>query len=111
MTTYKLTKETARQMLDTWFSTGFSLSDSSAIHRIFSMFTVYDLSSLNSIQSLKELHSSDKVCCYLTPGQKNGTDQENLVPYGHVLNTIIQYAAKATPSASDASASFVIVYE
>ncbi len=111
MTTYKLTKETARQMLDTWFATGFSLSDSDAIHRMLSMFTVYDLSSLNSVHSLKELHSSDEVRCHLTPGQKNGTDQENLVPYGAVLNTIVQYAAKATPFVSDAPARFVIVYE
>lgn len=108
MTAYILSRETARHMCAIWFSSGLSLSNPAAIHNACSMFTVYDALG-SSLVSLKELRSSDEVRISLTPGHE--IEQEELIPYGNILSKIIQCASKATPFASDAPASFIIMYD
>lgn len=109
MTAYILSRAAARSMVSTWFSSGLLLSDSVGIHRLFSMFTVYDPSGTDSARSLRELTSSDEVRIFLTPGHE--VEQEQLVPYGAILKNIVDVASKATAFSSDIPASFVIVYE
>lgn len=87
MIEYILSKSTAQKMLDTWFSSGLSLGDTINIYSVFNMFTVFDPSSADSTRSLKELTASDVVRFHVTP--RDLVEQEDIVPYGQVLATII----------------------
>jgi hypothetical protein len=110
MHNYILSRATARSLRDIWISLGHSLDNISDIRINCGMKTVFNpLAASGSSVSLAELHQSDTVTLYLTPGHE--IEQEDLVPYGNLLKHIIDVTSGPVAMQPDDLPKFTIVYE
>jgi hypothetical protein len=109
MSNYILSRATARTMISTWHSLNLSLNDFAGIHSACGMHTVFNPLASGTMVSLTELQPGDQVTLCLTPGHE--IEQEDLVPYGHLLKHIIDVASGPTATPPDDLPEFFIVYE